>query len=109
MKRYEWLRTHLPAKVWNNLATVSVLGLLAVLTFSLVRVVKLSQDGKQAHDAICALKGDLSQRIISSKGFLRDHPRGIPGLASAATIRSSIANQQATLQALHPVKCSAEE
>lgn len=99
-----WLR-----RLWERLAiTLSVLGLLTVLAAGLYKIVELSQDGKQAHDAICALKGDLSKRIDSSRDFLRDHPAGIAGIP-AATIKQGVDNQQRTLDALRDVKCSPEE
>lgn len=88
--------------------TLSALGMCAVIAFGFYKIVQLSQDGKQAHDAICVLKGDLSQRIDSSRDFLAKHPKGILGIP-AVTIRQSIANQQRTLEALSPVKCSADE
>jgi hypothetical protein len=67
-----------------------------------------TKEGQQARDAICALKGDLSRRITVSRQFLKERPNGIPGIPPA-TIKQSIDNQQQTLDALRPVKCSTEE
>jgi hypothetical protein len=67
-----------------------------------------AREGRQAHDAICALKGDLARRIEASQDFLAKHPKGIDGI-SATDISISIANQQLTLDALSPVRCTAAE
>jgi hypothetical protein len=67
-----------------------------------------AREGQQAHDAICALKGDLVRRIEASQDFLAKHPNGIDGI-SATDISINIANQQLTLDALSPVRCTAEE
>jgi hypothetical protein len=67
-----------------------------------------TSEGRQAHDAICALKGDLARRIEASQDFLAAHPTGIDGI-SATDISLSIANQQLTLDALSPVRCTADE
>jgi hypothetical protein len=55
--------------------------------------------------ALCALRGDLEARVQSSNDFLLKHPRGIPGI-TAATIRSTIVNEQRTITALSPIRCS---
>lgn len=94
--------------VWRNLATLSILAMVVVLVFTAMKVVSLSREGKQAHDAICTLKGDLSQRIDQGREFLAKHPKGAFGIP-ATTIKTSIDNQQRTLDALQPVKCSANE
>ena len=65
---------------------------------------RLAREGEQAHDALCVIKADLRQRVAAGRKFLREHPRGIPGIPPA-TLRSSIANQQATLDALKPLAC----
>jgi hypothetical protein len=67
-----------------------------------------ASEGRQAHDAICALKGDLARRIKSSEDFLVKHPKGIDGI-SATDISISIANQQLTLAALSAVTCTPTE
>jgi hypothetical protein len=56
--------------------------------------------------ALCTLRGDLEARVASSQKFLRDHPDGIPGI-EPATIRQSIANTQATVDALAAIPCPA--
>ena len=95
-------------RVWSNLATISVLGMLVVLVFVVYKQASLTRDGKKAHDAICAFKGDLTRRIQASRDFLAHHPNGIDGI-SARDISISIANEQLTVTALSPVRCTAEE
>lgn len=102
------LRKHLPVLLNNNLATISIFLALVVLAVGFVKVVHLTRDGKQAHDAICALKGDLAQRINQGRDFLKTHPKGILGIP-AATIKEGIDNQQRTLDSLGVVKCTADE
>lgn len=64
----------------------------------------LAQDGRQAHDSLCVLKFDIGQRIKDSTTFLEEHPQGLAGIP-AATIRTSIRNQQATFDALAALEC----
>lgn len=81
---------------------------LGVMGWQISQNRKLASDGKQAHDAICALKGDLSTRIDQGRDFLKAHPKGFAGI-TAVTIKQSVDNQQRTLDALHVVRCSADE
>lgn len=55
-------------------------------------------------DALCALRGDLERRVETSKDFLVEHPKGIPGI-SAQTIKQGLANQQRTITALSGLNC----
>lgn len=54
--------------------------------------------------AICALRSDLELRTQTSKAFLKDHPKGIPGIP-AKQITESIENQERTINALDNVSC----
>lgn len=54
--------------------------------------------------ALCALRGDLEQRVQTSLTFLENNPEGIPGI-SAKAIRDGIVNQQRTIDALAPLAC----
>lgn len=67
----------------------------------------LARQGDQAHDALCALKADLRQRILAARGFLDKHPQGISGITAAA-ILVSITSQEATLLALKPLACQSD-
>lgn len=54
--------------------------------------------------ALCALRGDLEKRVANSTAFLKEHPRGIPGIP-AKTIRAGIENQRRTIEALDGIRC----
>lgn len=56
--------------------------------------------------ALCALRADVSDRAKASNDFLRDHPKGIPGVP-IASIKTSITNANRTVSALDPVICPA--
>jgi hypothetical protein len=56
-------------------------------------------------NALCTLKGDLIARINLSKAFLKDHPKGVPGI-SATIIKNDVAYQQQTVDALAVIKCA---
>lgn len=64
-----------------------------------------SNEGSETHAAVCALTADLEQRTQSTRDFLRKHPKGIPGLATAPQLRESLHNQERTLDALSVVSC----
>lgn len=68
-------------------------------------VVYVWHDSSTTRDALCALRGDLAQRVASSEAFLREHPDGIVGIPPAS-IRSGIANQKRTIETLSSLKCS---
>jgi hypothetical protein len=61
--------------------------------------------GPEAHDGLCALKQDLIVRVESSRDFLVEHPKGIPGIP-ASVIRNGIKNQEATLRSLAHLHCN---
>jgi hypothetical protein len=54
--------------------------------------------------ALCAFRHDVQQRITTSEEFLREHPNGIPGI-SPAMIRSNLAAQRQTVDALSVLNC----
>lgn len=74
--------------------------LLSVLLYE-----RQSAESTRTANALCTLRGDLQQRVDSSKDFLAKHPAGIPGVPSQ-TILDSIANQQRTIDALSGLACS---
>ena|SRR5881394_2486643 len=63
-----------------------------------------ARQGAQARAAICALREDIVQRLATSKAFLAEHPQGIPGIP-AATLQTSIDNENRTIAALSGVDC----
>jgi hypothetical protein len=54
--------------------------------------------------ALCALRGDLENRVRQTDKFLHDHPRGIPGIP-AATLRTNANGQRRTIRALSNLRC----
>lgn len=62
------------------------------------------EEGAETHEAVCALKHDLEDRVGLSERFLLQHPRGAPGIP-AVTIRESVRNQQRTISALSVIDC----
>ncbi len=65
---------------------------------------KAGHNARVTTSALCALRADLQVRVDSSRAFLVDHPRGIPGI-SAKAIRDGIRNQQRTIVALAGISC----
>lgn len=59
----------------------------------------------QSHQAICAEKLTYQQQIKSTKSFLRDHPKGIPGVPNKLLLQG-LQETEAQLAALHNISCS---
>jgi hypothetical protein len=55
-------------------------------------------------DSLCALRTDLEVQVQASEDFLRDHPKGIPGI-TPGTIQLGIERQRHTITALSPLSC----
>lgn len=60
--------------------------------------------GHTTRDALCTLRADLETRVQTSKDFLIEHPKGIPGI-SAKVIKDGIKNQERTIDALSDLSC----
>lgn len=88
---------------------VKVLIIFALLGFtvagSVVYVYTTTENNKEA---LCAYQADLEQRITTGEQFLRDNPRGIPGIP-APTIRASLDNLKQALGAFSIVNCPSVE
>jgi uncharacterized membrane protein len=56
--------------------------------------------------ALCALRSNLQRQVDSSVAFLRTHPEGVPGLATAKEIRADISNRRSTIRTLSGLECS---
>jgi hypothetical protein len=54
--------------------------------------------------ALCVFRADLQSRVDGGEAFLRDHPRGIPGISGKA-IRDSLNNQRRTINSLSGLSC----
>ncbi len=42
---------------------------------------RLAIQGRNAHAALCAFRGDLARRILSAEKFVDTHPQGFAGLS----------------------------
>lgn len=80
--------------LWNSAAIVVLIVLMVVAFFA----------NQKSMDALCALRGDLTSRVASSREFLKDHPNGFADVP-AKTIRDSIDNQMRTINALSVLSC----
>lgn len=60
--------------------------------------------GKQAHDALCVVRVKVVRDIRKSRAFLRDNPKGIPGIPRKL-IRDSITDDTETLRGLNLLDC----
>lgn len=80
------------------MATVIVYLALAALA------IKATVESENTKTALCALRSDLETRVAESKTFLKEHPKGIPGVP-VATLRVSISNGEHTINALGVVNC----
>ncbi len=68
----------------------------------------LAEDGKEAHDGICALKGDYQRMNRDAAAFLLKYPDGLPSIPPEI-IRNSIRGRANTIAALEAVTCTKEE
>jgi hypothetical protein len=92
-----WLRLMLP--VWAE--RLWLIGLSGIVLWS---VWSQAQQNDRTAGSLCELRHDLERRVASSEAFLRDHPRGIPGIP-AATLRTSVDGQRRTIRALSDLRC----
>ena len=67
---------------------------------------RLKSVAVETHTALCTLHDDLEQRLESTLEYLDKHPghEPIPGI-TRATLRTSVRNQRATLDALSNLNC----
>lgn len=84
-------------------ATAGVLGFL--IRANARRGDEIRQQAAMTAGALCSLRSDLEQRVRSTEDFLRDHPRGIPGIP-VATLKTSLDGQRRTVNALGSLDCT---
>lgn len=97
-----WLKTHPKWRwwiVWTWMAIFTV-----VVGVGVRGNRQLGHEGREAHDALCALRVNLSSRIDRSVTFLKNHPHGFDSI-SGDEIRIGIKNDRTALRALSVVKC----
>lgn len=92
--------------IW--IAGLGLFILLALFTYGLIHLGEVSTrvDHNQQSNtkALCAFRADLQSRVTSGNKFLKDHPKGIPGI-SPTLIRTSIKNEQSTINSLSSLVC----
>jgi uncharacterized protein HemX len=64
----------------------------------------LARTASETATALCTLRRDLEDRVANTREFLRENPEGTPGLP-AQFIKTSIENQQRTIDALGNLDC----
>jgi uncharacterized protein HemX len=61
-------------------------------------------EARETTRSLCTLREDLERRAKASEAYLRENPRGIPGVP-LRTLRDSLTNQQRTISALAGIDC----
>jgi hypothetical protein len=74
------------------------------LVLSAVALNRVNDLTNRVTGSLCALRHDLEERVSNGEAFLREHPRGIPGIP-AATLKQSIGGQVRTIRALSDLRC----
>jgi hypothetical protein len=75
------------------------------------RTAELARDTEAANkvvtDALCTYRQDLVTRRDGAKRLLKQHPHGLPGLATAQDLKASILAQKHAIDALSTLTCPA--
>jgi hypothetical protein len=66
---------------------------------------ELQRATESINGALCTLRSDLEARVTGARQFLADHPQGVAGI-SALVLKTSIDNQQRTIDALASLECA---
>lgn len=61
--------------------------------------------GHTSKNALCAIRLNAQVQLDQGKEFLKDHPNGLPGLASPDDLQNNIDNYSATVTALSNLNC----
>lgn len=72
---------------------------------ALVVLIVVGLQGCQTHRALCALHGDLAQRVASTQDYLAEHPDPVLFGVPRATIVTNLHNQERTLRTLNGLYC----
>ena len=106
-KAKETLEEKLCRKVRRIEALLYVFAAGIVILFSLlVYGIHQNQDGlNKIHKVACTQKKQLEQNISGTESFLRNHPKGIPGVPNKLLLRGLQQNKE-QLKSLGPVSCS---
>jgi len=63
-----------------------------------------TQEGRNAHAALCVFKGSVARAVQQTEDFLQHNPNGLPGIP-ASVLRQSLTQQETTLRALDVLRC----
>lgn len=80
------------------------LALTLLVILGTVQIKENRDHNDETRRALCALRGDLEQRIQGSREFLTTHPGGAFGVP-ASTIRVSVEGQERTVAVLGFLEC----
>jgi hypothetical protein len=86
---------------------LSLIVAVAALLVSLYGNVTLWIVVKNNRESLCSLVADIRTRHDAGAKFLKEHPKGTPGIPASA-IRQSVKNQEASLKALSDLDCSSD-
>jgi hypothetical protein len=89
---------------YRGLALWQVLNSLALVVIVVVGFVIVTSQNDKVTGALCALRQDLSNRVVQTDKFVAEHPHGIPGIP-AATLRVQADGQRRTIAALGGLSC----
>ena len=81
---------------------------LALLITAVVLLIGQVNKAAVTYSAVCSLRANLIQQVLSSEHFLTLHPKGIPGITSAQ-INSSINREKVTINSLTILNCPAQQ
>lgn len=87
-------------------AVLSLIIATAILYFTVVgATIYVYVTANANQDALCALRSDLELRTQSGERFLKEHPKGIPGVP-VKTIEEGLHNQKRSIKALSGLSCN---
>jgi hypothetical protein len=69
-------------------------------------VVQTKQDNTVITNALCTYIEDLTRRKEGTEQLLKEHPEGLPGLATVQALKSGIDAQEHAIDALNSIRCS---
>lgn len=105
MEAYRARLDHRYSRVLIAVLVIAVISIGSVVFgFAILR--HTDNQAQQNTVALCALRRDLEDRVVSSERFIQEHPKGIPGIPVKTLIQST-EGQKRTIKALSPIKCPA--
>ena len=100
----DWIRRHRPRAVGRIVTPYLTAALTILVVLSLVQIKQTRDYSAETQDPLCALRGDLEQRVEGSREFLRKYPEGLLGIPASA-IRISLEGQERTVRVLDSLSC----